>query len=63
MRQYVRVSGVFCGLIAVAQFVRAALQVSLEVGGIVIPIWPSVVAFLIFGGLATWAWRTAKAIA
>lgn len=58
MRRYELVSGVFFALIAVAQLTRSILQVPVQVGTVSIPIWVSVVAFLVTASLAIWAFRS-----
>ena len=60
MARYEQVSGAFFGLIAVAQLIRAVLRLPAQVGTFTIPVWFSFVAFGITGGLAIWAFQSAK---
>jgi hypothetical protein len=48
---------VVLGLVSLAQLLRALFGVEILAGGRVVPIWLSVVAFLVTGGLAIWLWR------
>jgi hypothetical protein len=48
-------------LIAVAQLLRVLLQVQVTVRGHEIPLWISVVAFVVLGGLGFWLWRERRA--
>ena len=60
MARYEQVSGALFGLIAVAQLARALLRLPAQVGTFTIPVWFSFVAFAITGGLAIWAFQSAK---
>jgi hypothetical protein len=44
-------------LIALAQLLRVLLRVELTAGGVTIPLWISVVAFIILAALGVWLWR------
>jgi hypothetical protein len=44
-------------LIALLHLLRLIVGVNVIVGGAVLPLWPSVVAALFFGGLAVGLWR------
>ena len=59
MRRYELVSGIFFSIVALAQLTRTLLAWSVQVAGFVVPVWFSGVAFLIVGGLAIWAFRSA----
>ncbi|HEY3288270.1 MAG TPA: hypothetical protein VGJ96_14215 [Gemmatimonadaceae bacterium] len=59
MRRYVQVSGTFLGFIAIAQLVRAVMQLPVQVADVAVPVWASWCAFLLASALAIWAWRTA----
>ena len=63
MRRYEKVSGVLFALIALAQLTRAVLAWPAQVGSFSIPVWFSMVAFVVFAGLAVWAFRVAKGTA
>ena len=47
-------------VIALLQLSRAVVGVRVMVGDTVIPIWVSVVAFVVLGGLAIGLWREAR---
>jgi hypothetical protein len=59
MRRYELVSGIFLSIIALAQLTRTLLGWPVLVDGYNVPVWMSGVAFLIAGGLAVWAFRSA----
>lgn len=44
-------------LIALAQLLRVLLQVEVRAGDVSIPLWVSVLAFLVLAALGTWLWR------
>jgi hypothetical protein len=60
MRRYEQVSGAFFALLAIIQLTRAVLVWPIQVAAITVPVWASVVAFIITGSFAIWAFRTAK---
>lgn len=49
-----RVGGVVFGLIAVAQVLRLLIRPEVLVNGHLLPLWPSVLAAVILGGLCVW---------
>jgi len=51
-----RVASVVFGLMAIAQLVRLVIRPEVLVGGHLMPLWPSVLAFPILGGLSLWMW-------
>jgi hypothetical protein len=55
---YVIVSGVFFGVLAVIQAVRALNQWPAYVGTLEIPVWASWIAMVVAGGLCAWAFRS-----
>jgi len=63
MRRYEQLSGGLFALIALAQGTRSIFRLPAQVGGLVIPVWWSVVAFLITGAMAVWAFRIFRAAA
>jgi len=63
MLRYEQISGTLFALIALAQLSRSILGLSAQVGTLSIPIWFSVVAFLVTATLAVWACRTARSAA
>ena len=58
---YRTVSGVVFGLIALAQGIRAVMQVPVQVGTTMIPVAASWVAVVVAGGLCVWAFRSSGA--
>jgi hypothetical protein len=63
MRRYELISGGLFALIAVAQLTRTVLGLPAQVGSFVIPVWFSLVAGVITGGLAIWAFRSGRTAA
>ena len=59
MRRYELVSGIFFSILALAQLTRTLLGWQVQVAGFTVPVWFSGVAFLIVGGFAFWAFRSA----
>ena len=57
MRRYVLVSGLFLALLTCAQLLRLILGWSVTVAGTGIPLWASIIAALVAGSLAIWAFR------
>jgi hypothetical protein len=57
-KNYVVVSGLVFGVVALAQVLRAALQLPVHVDGFEIPVWASWVAAVVAGGLCAWAFRS-----
>jgi len=51
---------VFLSLLALVQLLRVLLGWGVVVNGIAIPIWASVIAVLVAGGLAVLLWREAR---
>ncbi len=56
--RYVVVSGVIFGFMALAQLLRVVNQVSIQIGGVQIPIWASWVAVVVAGGMCAWAFAS-----
>ena len=56
--KYVAVSGVFFGVVAVVQAVRALNQWPLQIGSLDIPVWFSWIATVVAGSLCVWAFRS-----
>ncbi|HLF55675.1 MAG TPA: hypothetical protein VI942_02400 [Thermoanaerobaculia bacterium] len=59
-RSYAMTSGVVFALIAVAQTLRAAQALPIQVGPFNIPVWASWIAAAVAGTLSVWAFRTAR---
>jgi len=55
-----RVASVIFGLMSVAQLLRVFIRPEVHVAGHTIPLWPSVLAFVILGGLSVWLWTLAR---
>lgn len=55
-----RVASAIFGLISVAQLMRVVIRPEILVAGHVVPLWPSVPAFIIMAGLSLWMWRLAR---
>jgi len=51
-----RVAGTIFALVCLAQIVRIALHLEVNIGGRAIPIWPSVIAAVVTGSLSIWLW-------
>jgi hypothetical protein len=60
MRRYAQTSGALLALISLAQLTRSILVLPAQVGGMAIPIWFSLVAGLVTGSLAIWAFRCSR---
>jgi hypothetical protein len=60
MRRYERVSGVFFLLLAILQLTRVIRGWQVQVAGVTVPVWASVIAFLITGSFAVWAYRASR---
>ena len=54
------VASVVFGLMAIAQLARLLILPEVLVGGYSMPLWPSVLAFMILGGLSLWMWKLAR---
>ena len=63
MRRYVQVSGAFFCLVAAVQLTRTVLGWPVQVATVTVPLWASVVAFLVTSAFAIWAFRTARSAA
>ncbi|HXM37729.1 MAG TPA: hypothetical protein VN908_03600 [Gemmatimonadales bacterium] len=63
MRRYEQVSGAFFSVVAAVQLMRVILGWPVQVAGVAVPLWASVLAFLITTAFAIWAFRTAKSAA
>lgn len=60
MKPIARLTALFLALVALAQFLRLVLQVKVVAGGVRIPLWASVVACVVTGGLAILLWRESR---
>jgi len=57
-KQYVVVSGLVFGLVALLQAVRALLELSLQIGSFAVPVAASWVAAVVAGSLCVWAFKS-----
>ena len=57
---YVVVSGLVFGVIALLQAFRALMQIPAQVGGFEIPVWASWVAVAVAGSLCVWAFKSRR---
>jgi putative Ca2+/H+ antiporter (TMEM165/GDT1 family) len=57
MRRYALLSGTLFALQALVQLARVVLQWPVSVASVDVPIWVSVIAFLITASLSIWAFR------
>jgi hypothetical protein len=55
-----RVASIVFALMSLAQLVRLAIRPEVFVSGHQMPLWPSVLAFVVLGGLNIWLWRLAS---
>ena len=55
-----RVASVVFGLITIPQLVRIVVRPEVLVAGHAIPLWPSVLAIIIFGGLSILMWKLSR---
>ena len=56
-----RVAATLFGLMSLAQLTRVIIRPEVLVAGHIIPLWPSVLAFVLLGGLSTWLASLASA--
>ena len=59
-RNYVVVSGLVFGLVAVAQALRALNHWQLQVGPVQVPVWASWIACVVAASLCVWAFGQPK---
>lgn len=60
MKPYTLIAVVLLALIAFGHILRVLLGWSIIAEGVVIPMWPSVLVVILFGGLAAMVWREAS---
>lgn len=58
-RTYLLLSGTLFALITIGQLARLTLQVPIQIGDMMIPIWPSYIAAALALTLCVWAFRLA----
>lgn len=49
-----RTAGILFGLMAIAQLLRLIIRPEVLVSGHAIPLWPSILAFMILTGMSIW---------
>lgn len=59
MKPFTMIAIVFLTLIAFGHLLRVIMGWEIVVNAIVLPMWPSVLVFLVFGGLTLGLWREA----
>ena len=59
-RPATRIAAVLLALVSAAQLLRVIFRVEVIAGGLRIPLWPSLVAFLVAGALALKLWRESR---
>ena len=60
MRRYEQVSGTIFALVSLLQLARTLMGWPVQVDLFTVPVWFSGVAFLVTGGFAVWAFRSAR---
>jgi len=55
-----RAASIVFGLIAIAQLMRLITHPAVFVAGSPMPLWPSVLAFIIMGALSLWMWTLTR---
>jgi hypothetical protein len=60
MRRYEQVSGAFFSVLAIVQLTRVVAGWPIQVATVTVPAWVSVIAFIITGSFATWAFRASR---
>ena len=55
-----RAASVVFGLMAIAQLARLLIRPEVVVAGYSMPLWPSVLALIILGGLSLWMWSLTR---
>ena len=55
-----RVASIAFGLMAIAQLARIVIRPEVLVAGYPMPLWPSVLAFVILSGLSLWMRKLAR---
>ncbi len=54
-----RVASVVFGLMSLVQLSRLLLRFQVLIAGHEMPLWPSVIAMVVLGGLSLWMWKLA----
>jgi hypothetical protein len=56
------VAAIVFGLMTLAQLLRLAIRPEVLVAGHLMPLWPSLLAVFILGGLCFWLWSLTKPV-
>lgn len=62
MGYYLQVSGTLFGLIALGHLLRLLYRTPAEVAQWVVPLWVSVIGFVLTAALALWAFRLVRGV-
>jgi len=54
------VAGIVFAIMAMAQLARVVIRAEVLLGGFVLPLWPSALAFVLLGSLSVWMWWLAN---
>jgi len=60
LKPFTTITVVLLALIAAVQLLRFILGWEVTVNGLIVPLWPSGIAFVITAGLAVMVWREAR---
>lgn len=60
MRSYLRVSGILFGAVALAHLLRLIYAWPVQLGTAAVPMWISVIGFVVAGALSAWAFALAR---
>jgi hypothetical protein len=60
VRPFTTIAVFVLAIVAFAHLLRAIAGWEIVIGGVVLPMWPSLLAFLFAGGLAVGLWREAS---
>ena len=55
-----RAASIVFGLLALAQLARLVIRPEMLVAGHPVPLWPSLMAFVILAGLSVWMWKLVR---
>ena len=58
-----RIASVIFGLISLVQILRLVIRPEVLIAGHQLPLWPSVLAVVILGGLSVWMWKISRVAA
>ena len=60
MKPATMISMLFLAIVAVGHLLRLVLGVEIRIGGILVPLWVSVIACVVPAGLAVGLWRESR---